>query len=166
MGYITTIELHKENMKFSSGHYTIFSADRREKLHGHNFFIHVAITTETDDNGIAFDYDIYKEKLRQLCKSLSGYFLLPANSPYQTIEYTDDFVVIHFGKEKLPFPKNDVLFLPLKNITVEELSVWFIDQLTADKKEIDAYNIHRLMVKVYSGPGQCGTAEWINPAKG
>ncbi|MFN7096888.1 MAG: 6-pyruvoyl trahydropterin synthase family protein, partial [Gammaproteobacteria bacterium] len=135
------------------------------KLHGHNFFIHASITTETNDNGIAFDYAIYKQKLRNICRSLNGHFLLAANSPYQTIEYTDDFVIVHFANEKLPFPKNDVLFLPLKNITVEELSLWFIDQLTEDKTEIETYNIHRFLVKVYSAPGQCGVAEWINPDK-
>ena len=160
MSYQTTIELHKEDMKFSSGHYTIFGPGHREKLHGHNFTLYAAITTEADDNGMAFDYDIYKEKLRKLCKSLSGYFLLPANSPYQTIEHTDDYIIVHFGKEKIPFPKQDVLLLPVKNITVEELARWFIDQLIADPKEIKDYAINRLHIKVYSAPGQCGTAEW------
>lgn len=160
MSYQTTIELHKEDMKFSSGHYTIFGPGHREKLHGHNFTLYAAITTETDDNGMAFDYDIYKEKLRKLCKSLSGYFLLPSNSPYQTIEHTDDYVIVHFGEEKIPFPKKDVLLLPVKNITVEELARWFIDQLIADPQEIKNYAINRLLLKVYSAPGQCGTAEW------
>lgn len=163
MSYITTIELHKEDMKFSSGHYTIFSPTHREKLHGHNFFIHAIITTETNDNGIAFDYDIYKEKLRKLCKKLSGHFLLPANSPYQTIEYNNDFIIMHFNNEKIPFPKQDVLILPLTNITVEELSGWFIEQLIADRQEINTYKIHKLQVKVFSAPGQCGVTEWINP---
>ncbi|MBY0545048.1 MAG: 6-carboxytetrahydropterin synthase [Gammaproteobacteria bacterium] len=147
-------------MKFSSGHYTIFGPNDREKLHGHNFTLYAAITTYANDNGIAFDYDIYKEKLRKLCKSLSGYFLLPGNSPYQTIEHTEDYVIVHFGKEKIPFPKQDVLILPLKNITVEELALWFIRELTADNTEIEGYQIERLLIKVFSAPGQCGTAEW------
>lgn len=163
MSYVTTIELHKEDMKFSSGHYTIFGPNDREKLHGHNFTLYAAITTETDNNGIAFDYDIYKEKLRQLCKQLTGRFLLPMHSTYQTIEHTEDFVIVHFGKEKIPFPKLDVLLLPLKNITVEELATWFIAQLTADNAEIEKYHIHQILMKVYSAPGQCGSALWVNP---
>ena len=165
MSYLTTIELHKENMKFSSGHYTIFSAEKRERLHGHNFFIHAYIDAMTDENGIAFDYDIFKDKLYRLCKTLNGYFLLPSHSPYQTIEETTDFIIVHFGEEKIPFPKNDVLFLPIKNVTVEELSVWFIQQLTQDMNEIDRYQIQKILIKVYSGPGQCGTSTWVHPDK-
>lgn len=160
MGNLTTIELHTSGMKFSSGHYTIFGPEHREKLHGHNFFIYAAIVTETDDNGISFDYDIYKEKLRALCKSLTGYFLLPAYSPYQTIEETDDFLIVHFGKEKIPFPKNDVKILPIRNVTVEELARWFIEQLVADSQEIEAFKIKAITFKVFSGPGQSGSAEW------
>ena len=33
----TTIGLQKKNMKFSVGHFTIFSATKRERLHRHNF---------------------------------------------------------------------------------------------------------------------------------
>ena len=42
----TTIELHKEAMKFSAGHFTIFGPDRREPLHGHNFTVKAEITAE------------------------------------------------------------------------------------------------------------------------
>ncbi|EQD50251.1 hypothetical protein B1A_13514, partial [mine drainage metagenome] len=31
------VDLSKERMKFSAGHFTVFSASERENLHGHNF---------------------------------------------------------------------------------------------------------------------------------
>ncbi len=157
---LTTIELHTDGMKFASGHYTIFGPEHRERLHGHNFTVSAAITAEVSENGMAFDYDIYKEKIRTICKSLSGYFLLPGNSPYQTIEQTDDFVIVHFHKEKIPFPKHDVLILPLRNVTVEDLAMWFIEQLTQNEAEIRQFKIRHMMVKVFSAPGQSGSAEW------
>ena len=40
----TTLELCQEEMKFSAGHFTILSATERERLHGHNFTVYVAIT--------------------------------------------------------------------------------------------------------------------------
>lgn len=160
MNNLTTIELHTDGMKFASGHYTIFSAEHREKLHGHNFTVYAAITAEINENGMAFDYDIYKEKLRALCRGLSGHFLLPGNSPYQTIEHTDDFVIVHFNKEKIPFPKNDVLILPVRNVTVEDLAIWFIEQLVQNPEEIKQFHIKKILVKVFSGPGQSGSATW------
>ena len=39
MTQLTTIELSKEYLKFSAGHFTVFSATERERLHGHNFSV-------------------------------------------------------------------------------------------------------------------------------
>ena len=160
MTTFTTIELCKENMKFSSGHYTIFSPTHREKLHGHNFTVYAAITAAVDKNGMAFDYDLYKEKLRQLCKGLSEYFLIAGNSPHQTIEEDGEYLYVHFNNEKIPFLKKDVLVMPLTNITVEELSRWFLSELTSNTDDIEQYQIKKIKVKVFSAPGQCASAKW------
>jgi 6-pyruvoyltetrahydropterin/6-carboxytetrahydropterin synthase len=157
---LTTIELFKEDMKFSAGHYTIFSPTHREKLHGHNFTVYAAITASVDNNGMAFDYDIYKERLRGLCRGLSEFFLIAGASEYQRIEEDGDCIYVYFHDEKIPFLKRDVLILPLKNITVEELSGWFVEELSRDKGELERYNIQNITVKVYSAPGQCAGAQW------
>jgi 6-pyruvoyltetrahydropterin/6-carboxytetrahydropterin synthase len=155
----TTIELSKEDLKFSAGHYTIFSPTHREKLHGHNFNVHAAFTASVDENGIAFDYDIYKTKLKQLCKGLSETFLIAASSPYQHITEEGDLLFVHFHDEKIPFLRKDVTLLPMSNITVEELSRWFIEQLIAES-DFDSYDIQLIRVKVFSAPGQSGSAKW------
>ncbi|MBB71057.1 MAG: 6-pyruvoyl tetrahydrobiopterin synthase [Legionellales bacterium] len=160
MTNLTTIELFKEDMKFSAGHYTIFSPTHREKLHGHNFTVYAAITAETNEFGMAFDYDIYKETLRKLCKSLSEFFLVAGASAHQTIEEDGDYLYVHFNNEKIPFLQRDVLVLPVKNITVEELSLWFINELTKEQAELDKHGIHEILIKVFSGPGQSGSAQW------
>lgn len=157
---ITTIELHKEDMKFSAGHYTIFSATHREKLHGHNFRVYAAITAKTNENGMAFDYAVYKKKIRNLCQQLNNFFLIAGNSPYQTIHEENEYTYIHFANEKIPFLTKDILILPIKNITVEELSSWFIQQLTSTMDEIKKHAITELTVKVYTGPGQSGSTSW------
>ena len=121
---LTTIQLSKEYHEFSAGHFTMFSATHRERMHGHNFTVNAAIDVVVQDNGIAFDYVIYKKKLSTLCKNLNGYFLLPSQSPYLTIEEQEDYYVGHFNNEKIPLPKADVVLLPLRNISVEELARW------------------------------------------
>lgn len=156
----TTIELFKENMKFSAGHYTIFSPTHRESLHGHNFNVYAAITAPIDENGMAFDYDIYKTKLRELCRNLRETFLIAENSPYQTIVHKDDMLWVHFHDEKIPFLQKDVTLLPISNVTVEELSRWFIEQLIAET-DFESYQIQKILLKVYSAPGQSGSAEWL-----
>lgn len=157
---LSTIELYKEDMKFVAGHYTIFSATERERLHGHTFNLYAAITTEINANGLTFDYHYYKEKLRHHCRELNEYFLLAGNSPYQQVEEQGDNIYVHYSDEVIPFLKKDVKILPIRNTTVEELSYWFLNQLIQNPEHLTEQKIQHILIKVFSGPGQSGSAEW------
>ena len=114
MKRLSTIELYREDLRFSAGHLLIFSATHREKLHGHNYQISAAITTEIEENGLRVDYRYYHEKLAVLCQQLDLYFLLPAESRYLKIEDKGDYYHAHFDQEIIPFLKKDVLILPIE----------------------------------------------------
>lgn len=155
---LSTVELYKENMKFSIAHFTIFSATEREDLHGHNYTVAVALDVLVLEDGLAFDYRDYKEKIRNVCRSLNRTTLLPTRSRYLRVEEEENYYCAYFANEKLYFLKRDVTLLPLTNITVEELSRWFVEQLTKDTADLQKNNIQAITVKVFSGPGQCGSA--------
>lgn len=155
------IEIHKDELSFSSGHFTIFSATHREDMHGHNYNVNVAFEVTIGENGLAFDYRVYKDKLRKICKTLDWRFLLPAHSPYLTLEDTGEMWVGHFHHEKIPFLKRDVIILPISNVTIEELSYWFLQQLISDQNELEKHGIHGIAVRVFNGPGQSGEARWV-----
>lgn len=157
----STIELFKEDMKFSVGHFTIFSADVRENLHGHNYHVYAAITTTlSDDAGLSFDYRFYKDKFYQLCQNLDETVILPALSKYLTITPNGSYYHCQFADETIIFLKRDVKILPLTNVTVEELSNWFIQQAIADATELHSNKVTEITVKVFSGPGQSGSSTW------
>lgn len=156
MTRVAIVELHKELYDFSAGHFTIFSATEREDLHGHNYYVSVAMEVLIDDNGLAFDYRVYKKKLLALCDQLDRRFLLPSQSKYLRLEDTGDMWVAHFADEKIPFLKRDVVILPVTNVTIEELSNWFLMELTHDRDEMTRHHIQEMTVKVYNGPGQSG----------
>lgn len=164
MPQLTTIELFKSYLEFSAGHFTIFSATEREKMHGHNFMIYAAITAEINHNGIVFDYGIYRKKLAEFSKELNGRFLLPGKSPYFRIEEQDDCYYGYFNDEKMPFSKRDVLILPLRNITIEELAHWFLMRLLEDKATMDQYKIRAMLIKVSSARGIEASAQWEKSA--
>lgn len=50
--------------------------------------------------------------------------------------------------------------MPLANITVEELSRWFVEELIKDKAELDSHRIEKIVVKVFSAPGQSASHDW------
>jgi 6-pyruvoyltetrahydropterin/6-carboxytetrahydropterin synthase len=160
MSYLTTVELQKESMKFSAGHTTIFSATDREPLHGHLYNVYLAITTLVEENGMTFDYRYYKERIHVLCRHLNQTFLMPQLSPYLEISEDETYYYFKFNQKTMPFLKEDVTLMPLFNITVEELSRWFINELIADKIELEKHRIERIVVKVFSAPGQSASHEW------
>ena len=50
--------------------------------------------------------------------------------------------------------------MPLTNITVEELSRWFVNELIKETAELDRHRIDKVVVKVFSAPGQSASHEW------
>lgn len=158
MTRLTTVEIRKEENEFSAGHFTIFSATEREDMHGHNYSVSIAIHALLNEEGLSFDYRVYKKKCQALCQTLDRRFLLPATSKYLQLEDTGDMWIAHFNQERIPFLKRDVVILPISNITIEELSHWFLQQLTQDPEEMQHHQIQDITVKVFNGPGQSGAA--------
>ncbi|RUR13108.1 6-carboxytetrahydropterin synthase [Legionella sp. km772] len=158
--YLTTIELEKESMKFSAGHTTIFSATEREPLHGHMYRVYLALSLWVEENGMTFDYRYYKERVHKLCRQLNQTFLMPQFSPFLAYAEDEDYYYFTFNHKKIPFLKEDLTLLPLTNITVEELSRWFVNELIHDRTELDKHKIDKVLVKVFSAPGQSASHEW------
>lgn len=157
---MTTVELQKESMKFSAGHTTIFSATEREPLHGHMYSVYLALTTSIKENGMAFDYRYYKQKIHALCNSLNQIFLMPKFSPFLTIDEDKEYYYFTFAGKKMPFLKEDIKILPVTNITVEELSRWFVEGLIENELELNKHCIEKIVVKVFSAPGQSASHTW------
>src|SRR5580700_6684995 len=97
------IELGKEYMKFSAGHFTIFSSTERENLHGHNYTLHATFITGKSENGLTFNTRFYKEMLRDICKTIDEIVLMPGLNKHLTISSTDTHYHIIFNSETMSF---------------------------------------------------------------
>ena len=160
MSRLTTIEIAKQNLHFSAAHFTIFSATSRERLHGHNFRIAISITGEVDDNGLCFDYAIYKKILEDLCLNFDEYTLIAADSPHLKIITDQTFHHVEHNQIVMPLLKSDTILLPVLNVTIEELSHYLLGRLLDDRDLIDKLKIHALDMRVSSGPNQWATSGW------
>lgn len=154
----TTIEINKEDMKFSAAHFTIFSATERERLHGHNYSVYLAITAPVDDNGMCFSYGEIKDRVRAICNSLDEYTVLPERSPHLRIDREGAYWKVGFANETLWFLTGDVLVLPIRNATVEEFARYILDRIREDEAFLRQNGVTELLVKISSGPGQSGSA--------
>ena len=112
-----------------------------------------------DDNGLCFNYQIAKQKLKVLCDSMDEYTLMPSLSPHLSIEEQEQHYLVEFNREKMYFLKPDVLLIPVRNISVEELAYYILETLKHDGF-VDSLGITYLEIKVSSGPGLWGSSNW------
>lgn len=157
---VTTLEISKDYLHFNAGHFTLFSPTKREDLHGHTFYVSVQVDTRVADDGLTFDYNRMKSRLRSLCDHLDEKMLLPAASPYLELVDEGEYLVARFGDERLFFLHRDVRILDLRNVTIEELAPWFLERLLADE-DIQSLRFERLKVRVSSGTGQWAGVTWV-----
>lgn len=156
----STIELYREDMKFSAAHFTIFNATERERLHGHNYHVHTYVTAVVNEEGITYDYSETRRRVLELCRSLNEYTLLPAHSPHLKITEEGDYYTVRYQSEKMLLLKSDTRLLPVQNTTSECLAEWFLAQLTQNPKDLDHKKIVKIKVAVSTTPGQCSVAKW------
>lgn len=155
------LALSKEAMKFSAAHFTLFGPGRRERLHGHDYFLSARLRARVGDDGLCFDYGLLKRELMTLCGDLDEYVLLPGESPLLRIERDGGLVDAVFGDERIPFLASDVRVLPIANITLEELARWFLGRLLESCSDhFDEWGLQWLELAVEAGPGQRAGICW------
>lgn len=156
---ITTVEVSKEYLHFNAGHFTIFSRHERENLHGHTFYVAAEVDSRVADDGLTFDYNLIKARLKALCDHLDEKVLLPASSPHLELIEDEEYLIAKFDGERIPFLYRDVRVVEVRNVTVEELAPWFLDRLLADEA-IGALELDRVRIRVSSGAGQWAGVTW------
>jgi len=144
-----TIEMG--NLRFSAAHFISF-AGKCERLHGHNYAVSVSLEGELTEDRYVFDFVELKALTKALCDRLDHRFLLPRNSRCLEVRETDGEVEIRFKERRYVFPRQDVLDLPLDNITAERLAQYLTAELTAAVGPND--NLVLIEVGVEEAPGQ------------
>lgn len=126
-----TIELSKENFKFSGTHFTIFSPKASERMHGHNYYVSLRLSlSDLDKNlGMAVDFNVIKPLVKAICQDLDEYVLIPEKSPFLKVNRLKNSIEIVFNNKRYELPEEDVKLLPLVNITSEELAKLFAELL-------------------------------------
>jgi len=160
MEHQTTIDLTHDSMVFCAGHFTIFSATERERLHGHNFWVGLAVTGRVDDNGLLSDYSAFRRTMIGLCRELHEVFLLPDRSPHLELRRDGGRVEAIFDGKAIPFLEEDVRVLPVRNVSLEELSRYLCERFLDAQGVLDDDAVVAVEVRVCSKPKQCASFAW------
>ena len=128
-----TLRFAKADFKFSAAHFTLFGAKEAEALHGHNYRVRVEVSGgETDERGLLAASDAIKRRVRELCADLDDRVLLPERSNLLEIDEVDGAVEVRFGTRSYRFPADEVVLLPLVNVSMELLARMLWKKLADD----------------------------------
>ncbi len=132
--------LNKDRFKFSATHFTVFSENRAEHLHGHNYQVTLNIHFRDihQSTGLVTEFSKLKNILKNLCDSLDEKVLLPTQSSFVEITETKGNIEVRFKNRFYSFPKEDCNLLDIVNTSSECLAQWLYKNLDVPLKNIGA----------------------------
>jgi 6-pyruvoyltetrahydropterin/6-carboxytetrahydropterin synthase len=120
------VRLAKEDFKFSTAHFTVFSERVAEDLHGHNYRVRVEIAGAAIDRlGLLLDLRGIKVEIRGLCAELDSTTLLPESCELVSVGRNGDVIEARFADRVYRLPGAGVRVLPIRNTSIEELALYF-----------------------------------------
>jgi 6-pyruvoyltetrahydropterin/6-carboxytetrahydropterin synthase len=114
--------------KFSASHF-LKTPLQCTRLHGHNYYVSVELSSNLDENHFVVDFTDLKENLNSIVKPMDHYVLIPTKSEDLEIREENEYVEILASKKRYLFPREDVFFLPLAATTSELLAKYIHDKL-------------------------------------
>jgi 6-pyruvoyl-tetrahydropterin synthase len=134
------VHVTKDYLKFSAAHFIAYPGFR-ERLHGHNYRVSIALHGQLGPQGYVVDFGIVKRIARRLCDHLDEHVLIPVRSDCLTVREEGDGVVLRYEQDEFRFPRDDVRLLPIVHTSVEELAQYLSGEL---RRELAAEGVGRL----------------------
>jgi 6-pyruvoyltetrahydropterin/6-carboxytetrahydropterin synthase len=146
-----SLKVDSGHLNFSAAHFITF-AGKCERLHGHNYAVEVQLEGGLTGDGYVYDFVELKRTVKALCDTLDHRFLLPTGNDEFTVTRADNEVEIRVRDRRYVFPEQDVLDLPVDNITAEYLAQYLAGELFSTLTGCD--NLTAVQVGVEEAPGQ------------
>jgi len=122
------VHVTKDYLKFSAAHFIAYPGFR-ERLHGHNYRVSVAVHGPLGRQGYVVDFGVVKRIARRLCEQLDERLLIPSNSDCLEVREEGGMVIVRYERDEFRFPRSDVLLLPIVHSSAEELAQYLTGEL-------------------------------------
>jgi 6-pyruvoyltetrahydropterin/6-carboxytetrahydropterin synthase len=149
------ISIARDQYKFSVAHMTVFPDGTKERLHGHNYTVALAIEVSQIEFAAMIPFAPIKQSIGELCADFKERVLLATKNPHYEL-VRDDGAEIEFRLcgERYVLPRKDALPLPIDNISVEALASHVATLLLEKLTVLDAPHVKALEVTIEEYPGQ------------
>ena len=145
------ISIAREQYKFSCAHMTVFADGSKERLHGHNYTIAVALDMPRIDLATMVPFAPIKAALAELCAAWKEHVMLAAKNPHFRVLRDDAELEFTLCGERYVMPRGDALLLPIDNISVEALAAHVASELGGKLAGTGATSLE---VTIEESPGQ------------
>lgn len=147
------IRIAREQYKISCAHMTVFPDGTKERLHGHNYTIAVALDVTRVDLPAMIPFAQIKASLAELCAAWKERVLIAAKNPHLVIVRDDRELELTLCGDRYVFPRGDVLLLPIDNVSAEGLAA-HVAVLLRERLGALSPHLTALEVTVEEVPGQ------------
>lgn len=149
-----SIQVAKENLKFSAAHFIAYPGFR-EPLHGHNYQIGVRVEGRLAVTGYVLDFGLIKRLTKEIADRLDERTIVPALSDCLHIERDGRQIRLRYEDDSFSLPESDVVILPIVHSSAEELARYIWDELyKALAGRTALADVISIEISVAEGPGQ------------
>ena len=123
-------------------------------LHGHTYAVSVRI--EGDQKGeFIIDFETIKGIVNTICDRLDHRILIAEKDPRLNIKKSSSVSVeIIKNKKVYMLPLEDIMFLPTRSVSAEDLCKYFTSNIAEALRAVGADNIRKIHIRVDEGIGQ------------
>jgi 6-pyruvoyltetrahydropterin/6-carboxytetrahydropterin synthase len=151
------IVIAREQYKVSCAHMTVFADGTKERLHGHNYAIKLALDVDSIAFADMIPFAPIKAALADLCADWKEHVLVAAHNPYFDLLRDDHELEFTLCGARYVLPREDVILLGVDNISVEQLSLHIARRLHQALTPLLGAHVRSLEVTVEESPGQGAT---------
>ena len=148
------INVEKDYIGFSAGHFITYDGHQCETLHGHNYRVRIALEGPVDENFYVLDFVRIKRLMKRLCDEFDHRTLLPLSNPVLELEQRADGVEVRYKHRRFLFPIDDVVLLPIPNTTAEMLAQHLCRRALEELRQSGAPQLRAIELEVEESPGQ------------
>jgi len=147
------IRIAREQYKFSCAHMTVFPDGTKERLHGHNYTVALALDVDRIDLAAMIPFGDIKVALGELCAAWKERVLVAAHNPHLVVVRDEREFEMTLCGERYVFPRGDVLLLPIDNISVEALAAHIAELLRERLAAMAAVRSFEVTIEEHPGQG-------------